>query len=143
MRRCDRNRKRSKRRGIFCPKHHCYLDSTSKKYPLFADQAQQLIKRGLSQQRAEIIIDTYTTVSLDGEWLEEFWCPECQHKTWYQVHYQDKQYSLKRAPQELWQQVSGVVDPVGNPSVSAFTRNAARRNDYQCSGFRKSIRWAG
>ena len=32
------------------------------------------------------------------------------------------------APKELWQQVAGVVNPQGNPTVSEFTRKAARAN---------------
>ncbi|NEO42597.1 MAG: hypothetical protein F6J90_42290 [Moorea sp. SIOASIH] len=41
----ERNRKRSKRRAIFCPIHRCYLDSVSQKYRLFADRAGQLMQR--------------------------------------------------------------------------------------------------
>jgi hypothetical protein len=142
MRRCERNRKRSKRRGILCPQHSCCLDSVSKKYNLFADQVEQLRDRGLNRLRAHLVMANRTTVPLHGEWLEEFWCAECQGRNWYYVRLEDKAYQVSLAPRELWMQVSGVIDPAGNISVGEFTRNSAKRNDYQCNG-NKSMRWSG
>ncbi|MBE7382507.1 MAG: hypothetical protein F6J95_013980 [Leptolyngbya sp. SIO1E4] len=127
QRRCDRNRKRSKRRAIYCPAHGCYLDSVSRKYPLFADREGQLQQRGVSRKKALLLIASYNTVALQGEWLEAFWCDQCQEKTWYHVcKTGDRTYTLSVAPEELWQQVYGVVHPSGNPSVSEFTRRQAR-----------------
>jgi hypothetical protein len=142
MYRCDRNRKRSKRRPIFCPTHSCYLDSISQKHALFADQVEQLRDRGISRKTSHMLLENRTTISLTGEWLEEFWCPECQCRAWYHVQRQDSLYKVARPPQELWQQAAGVIDPVGNSSVGEFTRNSAKRSDYQCGGS-KSMRWAG
>jgi hypothetical protein len=142
MYRCNRNRKRSKRRGIFCPNHECYLESLSKKYSLFADQVEQLRDRGINRQKAQILLANRTTVALSGEWLEEFWCSACQCRNWYYVRLQGDQYQVSLAPRELWRQVSGVIDPLGNVSVGEFTRNSARRNDYQSNG-NKSLRWSG
>ncbi len=142
MYRCDRNRKRSKRRAIFCPIHSCYLDSVSQKHALFADQVEQLHDRGVGRKTSQILLASRTTVSLAGEWLEEFWCPECQSRVWYHVRRQDNVYQVTLAPQKLWQQAAGVIDPVGNSSVGEFTRNSAKRNDYQCGGNRP-MRWAG
>lgn len=142
-RRCDRNRKRSKRRAIYCPAHGCYMDSTSRKYRLFADRPEQLRERGMKRLSALMLIKSYTAVSISGEWLEEFWCPDCQEKNWYHVHKDDglsgglqkakssrASYTLTLAPEPLWQQVSGVIQPGGNPSVSEFTRKAARSAGY-------------
>ncbi len=127
QRRCDRNRKRSKRRAIYCPLHGCYLESVSQKYSLFADRAGQLQQRGMSRQKALILVANQTSVPLSGEWLEAFWCPICQVTKWYHVQRRDAQtYAVTVAPKELWQQAIGVIDPEGNPSVGEFTRKSAR-----------------
>ena len=128
QRRCDRNRKRSKRRAIYCPIHGCYLDSVSKKYRLFADQAGQLQQRGFSRRAASLLIANHTAVPIQGEWLEAFWCEQCQQKKWYYVRQSDDgTYNITLAPRELWQQVTGVIDPHGNPSVGEFTRTNAKQ----------------
>ena len=85
QRRCDRNRKRSKRRAIYCPDHQVYLHSVSQKYSLFAASAEQLRERGYGRQSATLVVATYGTVALNGEWLEAFWCDECQDTRWYHV----------------------------------------------------------
>jgi hypothetical protein len=131
QRRCDRNRKRSKRRAIYCPIHGSYLDSMSQKYQMFADRAGQLEQRGMSRRSASMLVTNQTTVPIDGEWLEAFWCPECQQTKWYHVcKSSEGTYKLSTAPRELWQQVAGVVDPQGNPSVGEFTRKNARLLSY-------------
>jgi hypothetical protein len=131
QRRCDRNRKRSKRRAIYCPIHGTYLESVSQKYRLFADQAIQLQQRGMSRRGALLLVATNTTVSLEGEWLESFWCDHCQESKWYHVRKTgDRTYELAIAPCELWQQVAGVVHPGGNPSVGEFTRKNSRMLGY-------------
>lgn len=135
QRRCDRNRKRSKRRAIYCPIHGCYLDSMSQKYQLFADQPGQLQQRGMSRRSALMLVASQTTVPIDGEWLEAFWCEQCQATKWYHVRKSDERtYKLSAAPRELWQQVSGVIDPQGNPSVGEFTRRHSRL--VGCSGIK-------
>lgn len=145
-RRCDRNRNRSKRRSIYCPIHQCYLDSTSKKYRLFADKPEHLQERGMKRLSALTVIHTYTAVPLIGEWLEQFWCQACQENNWYHVRKFDNpnmrggqfRYELLLAPPELWQQVTGVIQPGGNPSVGEFTRRAARDSSYTgVKGFRR------
>lgn len=131
QRRCDRNRKRSKRRAIYCPVHGCYLDSMSRKYQLFAERPEQLRQRGMSRRHALMLVADQTTVPINGEWLEAFWCPECQQTKWYHVcKSSERTYELRTAPQELWQQVSGVIDAVGNPSVGEFTRRHSRLVGY-------------
>lgn len=129
-RRCDRNRKRSRRRSIYCPIHCCYLDSVSQKYPLFADKANQLQQRGFSLKRSRLVISSHGTVPLQGEWLEAFWCDHCQETKWYHIcKIEERGYTLRLAPRELWQQVPGVIQPAGNPSVGEFTRRQARMAD--------------
>jgi len=78
-----------------------------------------------------MLVANQNTVSLDGEWLEAFWCPQCQMTTWYHVcKMNDRTYELSTVPQELWQRVPSVIDPRGNPSVGEFTRRQARMRGF-------------
>lgn len=124
--RCDRNRKRSKRRATLCPIHQCYLDSASQKYPIYADKPELLQQRGVSRKNALLLVATRTAVPLDGEWLEAFWCQCCQDTKWYHVRKCDRIYHLSPAAPDLWQQATGVVSLQGNPSVGEFTRRQSR-----------------
>ncbi len=134
QRRCDRNRKRSKRRAIYCPIHKCSLNSVSPKCSLFADSAQQLQQRGVGRKPALILIATEGTISLKGEWLEAFWCEHCQGTKWYHVQKTgDRTYHVSVAPQNLWEQATGVIHPDGNPSVGEFTRRHARMAGHSVS----------
>jgi hypothetical protein len=127
-----KHKSRSKRRSLYCPIHGCYLDSVSRKYPLFAHEPEQLQSRGMRRATAKLVIDTHTTVSIQGEWLEAFWCDRCQSKQWYHVcKTGDRRYELSIAPDEMWQAVGGVIHPNGNPSVGEFTRKAAKILGYQ------------
>jgi hypothetical protein len=127
QKRCDRNRKRSKRRAVYCPLHGCYLDSSSQKYALFADRAGQLQERGINRRNALLLFAHQTAVPLTGEWLEAFWCDHCQETKWYHVRrLEGGKYELSLAPVELWMQATGVVNPQGNPSVGEFTRRQSR-----------------
>lgn len=130
QRRCDRNRKRnrkrSKRRAIYCPIHGYHLHSVSQKYLLFASSAGQLQQRGVKRQNAVMLINSHTTVAIEGEWLEAFWCDDCQKTQWFHVKRNGSTYDVRLAPSELWQQVSGVLYPHGNPSVGEFTLKHAR-----------------
>ncbi|XGV98111.1 MAG: hypothetical protein ACAF41_04065 [Leptolyngbya sp. BL-A-14] len=126
-RRCNRHRKRSKRRAIFCPLDQSPMDSVSPKYPLYADKSEHLQQRGLSRKRTLGLMAAQTTVQLEGEWLEAFWCPLCQQRNWFHVHrLNPSTYTVARAPEALWQQVSGVIQPYRNPSVGEFTSRQAR-----------------
>lgn len=130
-----RNRKRPKRRAIYCPVHGCYLDSVSQKHHLYADQVSQLRSRGYSHKNASLVLSDRQVVSLDGEWLEQFWCPECKSKHWYHVRRQGKEYFLRPAPKGLWQNATGVTTPEGNPSVGQFTRYSSRQCHLKSSKF--------
>lgn len=99
----------------------------SQKYHLYADQAGQLQQRGMNRRNALLLVANQTAVPIEGEWLEAFWCEQCQQTKWYHVCKTDERaYEIKLAPPDLWQQVTGVIDPQGNPSVGEFTRRHAR-----------------
>lgn len=126
----QRNRNRSKRRAIYCPTHGCYLDSVSQKYGLHTTKPEHLQQRGMGRRLALTVIAGLGTVPLQGEWLEAFWCGECQQTQWYHVRKIGNVYDLSPAPAELWLQASGVILPTGNPTVGEFTRRQARQTTY-------------
>jgi hypothetical protein len=127
-----RNRNRSKRRAIYCPRHGCYIDSVSQKHRLYADKAEQLRSRGMGRRASVRVMASFTTVPLSGEWLESFWCEECHQNEWYWVtQSEDKMYALSKIPENLWQQAQGVILAGGNPTVSEFTQRQSRRMSYQ------------
>ncbi|BAZ50489.1 hypothetical protein NIES4103_31050 [Nostoc sp. NIES-4103] len=133
-----KHRRRSKRRAIYCSVHGCYLDSVSPKHKLYADTPEQLQQRGIKRQSALILIATKTAVALDNEWLEAFWCDQCQQTKWYRVKkypspipgQEADKYEISLAPQKLWQQATGVICPQGNASVGEFTLRQARMADH-------------
>jgi hypothetical protein len=129
--RCERNRKRSKRRAIYCPIHGCYMDSVSQKHAIFTRDIDSLRKKGIGKRGAQLLLAYQNTVILNGEWLEAFWCEECQKTRWYHVQKEERTYNVSEAPEQLWQQVIGVLDPNGNPSVSEFTKRQARMLSHQ------------
>lgn len=121
--RCDQNRKRSKRRSIYCPIDGCYLHSVSQKYSLFAN-VDLLKQKKVSRKNTNLAPES--TVNLKGEWLEAFWCDRCQKTQWYHVQkLNDSTYKVSVATAQIWQQAVGVAHTEGNPSVSEFTRKNA------------------
>lgn len=102
----------------------------SQKYSLYADRAEHLQERGMGRRSALLAVATQATIPIEGEWLEAFWCDECQATEWYHVRKHDRGYELSIAPRELWEQAIGVILPNGNPSVGEFTRRHARRDKY-------------
>lgn len=135
-RRCDRNRKRSKRRAIYCPIHNCYLDSVSQKHSIYSNQTSHLKQHGLGKSASRRILASQSEVILREHWLEAFWCEECQTVQWYHIRKTDQTYQVSVAPSELWQRAIGVTDPRGNPSVGEFTRKQARMAGHQIKQFR-------
>jgi hypothetical protein len=127
-----RNRSRSKRRPIFCPMHDCYLESVSPKHMMFAHQVEHLRAAGFGRNISMLLMHEYSTVSLTGHWLEKFWCEDCGQAEWYRVerYLVDgkgmAKYHVALAERELWERVSGVHSPDGNPSVGEFTRKQAK-----------------
>jgi hypothetical protein len=94
---------------------------------LFADRPEQLQQRGITKRYALMLIGSLTAVPLEGEWVEFFWCEQCQQAKWYHIRSrEDRSFEVKLAPRDLWQYVAGAIDPNGNPSVGEFTRRNSR-----------------
>jgi len=124
-----RSRRRSKRRELLCPRHpEQKIFSVSAKYHLYVTEVGQLMLRGLSKRKSDELLAAFNRVlPLTGEWLECFWCDDCQSSSWWHVKRPDQQeYSLSSIPRELWEQASGVIRAEGNPTVSDFSRRQAR-----------------
>ncbi|MBR8839668.1 MAG: hypothetical protein DSM106950_38135 [Stigonema ocellatum SAG 48.90 = DSM 106950] len=129
--RCDRNRKRSKRRAIYCPIHECYIHSVSQKYLLFADDPGQLQPRGVNRQN---VLKLMATKTLEDEWLEAFWCDQCKQCKWYHIKQRDRQgtfqmvstYEVSVVPPELWQQTMGGIYSKTNSAIGEFTRRPSQ-----------------
>lgn len=82
----------------------------------------------MSDKKAKLIIQAHPVLVLSNEWLEELFCPQCGGSRWCHVVQHDRSHhSVSWAPRDLWQQVAHVDPLVPNPSVSQFTRQAARR----------------
>nr|WP_256995562.1 hypothetical protein [Halomicronema hongdechloris] len=110
----------------------------SQKYSLYAESPQRLTAKGMNRLSALMLVANCSTVLLEGEWLEAFWCPQCQRSSWYHVEkIGARGYRVQLAPQALWRQATGVVHPRGNPSVGDFTRRQAR-----AGGEIRDFRWA-
>lgn len=128
-RRCDRNRRRSKRRAIYCLEHRCLMDSVSPKHPLYAVSVAQLRQSGIPRKQALTLMSSHETIPLFDQWIECFWCPQCQRREWYHVRKLERSYLVSIAPPELWQRATGTINPDGNPSVGEFTRRQARQTN--------------
>jgi hypothetical protein len=102
------------------------MDSMSQKHSLFAQTPGDLQERGIRRKEALILVRAKTAVPLEGEWLEAFWCEDCQQTKWYHVRKRESIYELSLAPAELWQQATGVINPHRNPSVGEFTFRQSR-----------------
>lgn len=123
-----RNR-RPKSRQLFCPAHpEQQIKGNGRKYFLHLVQPEELRARGMSDKKARLVIQTHPVVVLSNEWLEELFCPACGANRWCHVVRHDRVvHSVRWAPQDLWQQVAHVDPLVPNPSVSQFSRQAARQ----------------
>ena len=83
----------------------------------------------MTAKTARLVINAYPVFVLSNEWLEELFCEQCGANHWYHVtkHAPD-QYTVRRAPQHLWEQVAHVDPSCANPTVSEYTRKHARRH---------------
>ena len=124
-------RSRSRKRELFCPAHPKQrIEGNGRKYFLHLLTPEELKARGMPHKKAQLVIDAYPVLVLSNEWLEELFCPECRMSRWCHVIKHDRVlHTVRWAPRELWQQVAHVDPLVPNPSVSQFTRHAARRTD--------------
>ena len=124
-------RSRPSRRRIHCPLHpETRLLSVSAKLSLFTTELGDLIVRGHGRATAANLMLAYRqVVPLHNEWLEGFWCDDCQQTRWWHVQRHDRvRHTLRPVAPGLWQQAAGVIHPRGNPTVSDFSRRAARAN---------------
>lgn len=132
QKRCNRNRKRSKRRAIYCPIHGCYLQSVSRRQPLLAPESR--LEQGGCVQNILTIVATETNVLLKDEWLEAFWCDECQQTEWYhvkKVNVSDTNphiaYEISKASRSDWQQSISAISP------SDFLEKASLSAGIECN----------
>ena len=124
-----RNR-RPKKRQLSCPVHEDQLiQGNGTKYFLHLLTPEELQQRGISAKKAQLIINAYPVLVLSNEWLEELFCPKCGSNRWCHVIKHDTvRHTVRWAPRELWEQVAHVDPSAANPTVSEFSRNAARRH---------------
>ena len=83
----------------------------------------------MSTKTARLVINAYPVFVLSNEWLEELYCEQCNSSHWFHIiKHSPDQYTLRWAPQHLWEQVAHVDPSVANPTVSEYTRKQARRH---------------
>ena len=104
------------------------LEGNGKKYFINLLTPEQLQQRGINHRRAQLVIEAYPVLVLSNEWLEKLFCPQCGGSRWCHITRHDTlQYTVRWAARKLWQQVA-YLDPMHpNPTVSDFSRRAARR----------------
>lgn len=134
-----RRSRRAQKRELFCPVHpESRLVGTGRKYFLHLLTPEELKERGMSEKRARLVIEAYPVLVVSNEWLEQLWCQDCGQSHWCHVVKHDRiQHTVRWAPRELWEQVAHVDPVVANPSVSEFSRRAARRGDARRSDGRR------
>ena len=122
-------KRRPKGRQLICPVHQDQvLRGNGKKYYLHLLSAEALQQRGMSTKTARLVINAYPVFVLSNEWLEELYCEQCNSSHWFHIiKHSPDQYTLRWAPQHLWEQVAHVDPSVANPTVSEYTRKQARR----------------
>jgi hypothetical protein len=124
-----KRRRRSRRRELRCPAHpQQRIEGNGRKYFLHLLTPEELRRRGMSDRKARLVIQAYPVLVLSDEWLEELFCPCCGCSRWCHVTRQDRlNHTVRWAPRDLWQQVAHVDPVISNPTVSEFSRRAARR----------------
>lgn len=122
-------KRRPKSRQLLCPAHPTErVFGNGRKYFLHLLQPEELRQRGMSDKASRLVIQAYPVLVLSNEWLEELYCAKCGCSHWcHVVRHNRIDHSVRWAPRELWQQVAHVDPLEANPTVSQFTRQAARR----------------
>lgn len=126
-----RRSRRPQRRHLSCPVHpESRLMGSGRKYFLHLLTPEELKERGISDKRVKLVIQAYPVLVLTNEWLEQLWCPDCCESRWcHVVQHNRVHHTVSWAHRGLWEQVAHVDPVVANPSVSEFSRLAARRGD--------------
>ncbi len=126
----QRQRRRPKRRELFCPAHpEQRIEGNGRKYFLHLLSAEELQQRGMAAKTARLVIQAHPVLVLNNEWLEELFCPQCGGSRWCHITKHDRvEHSVRWAPRHLWEQVAHVDPIAANPTVSQFTRREARRH---------------
>jgi hypothetical protein len=121
-------RRRPEKRKLCCPAHpEQRIEGCGQKYFLHLLTPEELKERGMSHKNAKLVIEAYPVLVLSNEWLEELFCPQCGSSRWCHVTRLNRiNHDVRWAPRELWEQVAHVDPLVPNPSVSQFSRRAAR-----------------
>ncbi|WP_179948493.1 hypothetical protein [Synechococcus sp. UW179B] len=65
---------------------------------------------------------------MSNEWFEELFCEQCSSNHYHITKYSPDQYSVRWAPQHLWEKVTHVDPQRGHPTVSKYTRKQALRH---------------
>ena len=122
--------RRPKGRQLYCPVHKDQIiRGNGKKYFLHLLSAEELQKRGTPFKTARLVINAYPVFVLSNEWLEELFCEQCGCSHWCHTTKHDADgYTVRWAPDYLWQQVAHVDPIVANPTVGEYTRKQARRH---------------
>lgn len=129
LRRCDRNRKRSKPGGrrLKCLHHDCPLQSLHHKHRLFASTTQQHRQSSMAISKAATLSSEQNVIPLSNEWLENFWCQECMHTSWYHVKKSGDTFHLLPATRSIWRRACGVINMRGHITASDFTLRNSRK----------------
>jgi hypothetical protein len=99
------------------------VHSVSQKHRLFNCHVQP---QRFGIQGRQTVAEVPSETCLPNEWLEAFWCRECQQTNWYCVKKIGALHTLSPIPPQLWQYTLGTAYPWGNPSVSEYSRRHAR-----------------
>ena len=81
----------------------------------------------MSRKKSILLLAQNATVYLPNEWLEAFWCEECEEKRWYYIKKKEGVHMLLVPLQSHWKRTSGTAYIQGNPSVSEFSRRESKR----------------
>ncbi len=78
------------------------------------------------------MIEAYPVLVLTNKWPEGLFWPQCACMRWCHVERLNSRLQIARwASHNLWQQVAHVDTKKANPSVSEYTRRAARRASHK------------
>ena len=125
-----RKRKRNYRRNISCPINDCHIQSTGEKYRLTTLYEDIPTFTQQERSRDNIIYLTAAKIPcyLEDEWLECFWCSECNKNNFYHVKkWRNGSYqALPPIATSAWNRAVGVAYPEGIPGISQYSQRFAK-----------------